>query len=315
MSCLRHASGQHRPLTTLAAGGRRRKGASIPVRLQPCLLLLHTRVTCDPGAAHIRPSLETVVTEAFRDTLAGFQRTLSFLGLPGDKFHEDDYNGILTTIVESRLEGIFGWQAHEQLPGGFTSAGYAGRRDFVLRRRGVDIAVFEALKSGQPNDLRLEEHLHKLFAYSATNLFFHITYSVRKRHSEMIDAVKSMAMRPPTGTDYLGQTPIPDDGARPAALRGAYRRAGSDVTVIFLLVDMLQVDQRPAVGAPELSWRSEGCATRSSRSADRQFIGASPLSLSSASGALSSRRPWRIQVPGSLGSPFRPSRMRPSSGA
>lgn len=197
-------------------------------------------------------ALETVVTEAFRDSLAGFQRTLSFLGLPDNNFHEDDYNGILAELVEARLEGVFGWQAHEQSPGGFTGAGNAGRRDFVLRRRGVDITVFEALISKQPNDARLEEHLHKLFAYSTTDLYFHITYSFRKKPSEMVDAVKELATRPPPGIDYLGQTHLPAQGARPAAIRGAYRKAGTDVAVVFFVVDMLQVPQRQAVGAPQL---------------------------------------------------------------
>lgn len=200
-----------------------------------------------------RPAaLETVVAETFREALAGFQRTLSFLGLPTNKFHEDDYNGILAELVEARLEGMFGWQAHEQSPGGFTGAGNAGRRDFVLRRRGVDITVFEALKSDQPNDARLEEHLHKLFAYSTTDLYFHITYSFRKNLSEMVNAIAALAARPPLGTDYLNQTSLPALGARPAALRGAYRRAGTDVTVFFFVVDMLQVHQRQAVGAPQI---------------------------------------------------------------
>lgn len=198
-------------------------------------------------------ALETVVTESFRDSLAGFQRALSFLGLPDNKFYEDDYNGILAELVEARLEGVFGWQTHEQSPGGFTGAGNAGRRDFVLRRRGVDITVFEALKSDQPNDARLEEHLHKLFAYSTTDLYFHITYSFRKDLSEMVDAVKGLATRPPPGIDYLGQTHLPAQGARPAAMRGAYRKAGTDVTVVFFVVDMLQTRQRQAVGAPQLS--------------------------------------------------------------
>lgn len=242
---------------------------AMPVEVQPHLVTRRENATQIRAALHqfhaLSPgeqaeillddprALETVVTEAFRDSLAGFQRTLSFLKLHKNKFDEDDYNGILAEIVEARIEGVFGWQAHEQSPGGFTGAGNAGRRDFVLRRRSVDIAVFEALKSDQPNDARLEEHLHKLFAYSTTNLYFHITYSFRKNHSEMFDAVKGLATRPPTGIEYLTQTLIPDEGARPAAIRGAYRRAGADVTVVFFVVDMVQVPQRQSVGAPQPS--------------------------------------------------------------
>lgn len=156
-------------------------------------------------------------------------------------------------MVEARLEGSLGWQAHEQSPGGYTEKGNAGRRDFVVRRRGVDITVFEALIASQPNDKRISAHLHKLLGYSWADILFHVTYSNRKDVSEMRTAIEEVAKRPPPGTTYLGQSAIRADGARPGAVRAAYRRNGVDTTVIFFVIDMRQDGLRAAVGAPEVS--------------------------------------------------------------
>lgn len=198
-------------------------------------------------------ALERLLTAAFQDALAAFQRTLSFLKLDRHKeFDEDDFNGIVAELVEARLEGNLGWQAHEQSPGGYTEKGNAGRRDFVIRRRGVDITVFEALKASRPNDERIAEHLHKLFGYSWADILFHVTYSNRKDVLEMLAAVEEVAKRPPPDTTYLGQSAISADGARPGAVRAAYRRNGVDTTVIMFVIDMRQNAQRAAVGAPEV---------------------------------------------------------------
>lgn len=199
-------------------------------------------------------ALEKLLTAAFQDALAAFQRTLSFLKLDRHKhFDEDDFNGIVAELVEARLEGSLGWQAHEQSPGGYTEKGNAGRRDFVIRRRGVDITVFEALKASRPNDERIESHLHKLFGYSWAEILFHVTYSTRRNASEMRAAVENVAKRPPSGTTYLSQSEIPAEGSRPGAIRAAYRKNGVDTTVILFVVDLLQDAQRAAVGAPRAS--------------------------------------------------------------
>jgi hypothetical protein len=198
-------------------------------------------------------ALEKLLTAVFQDALAAFQRTLSFLKLDRHKeFDEDDFNGLVAELVEARLEGNLGWQAHEQSPGGYTEKGNAGRRDFVIRRRGVDITVFEALKASRPNDERIVEHLHKLFGYSWADILFHVTYSNRKDASEMRTAIEQVATHPPPGTTYLGQSAICADGARPGAVRAAYRRNGVNTTVIFFVIDMRQDGLRAAVGAPEV---------------------------------------------------------------
>lgn len=198
-------------------------------------------------------ALEKLLTAAFQDALASFQRTLSFLKLDRNKFHEDDFNGIVAALVEARLEGTLGWQAHEQSPGGFTGKGNPGERDLVIRRRGTDVSVFEALKSASPTDKEIAAHFRKLFAYTAADILFHVTYSFCADVSKMRAAVKLVAEQPPAGILYLNLSDISADGARPAAWRGAYRRDGRDTTVIFFVLDMCQVDQRAAVGAPDVS--------------------------------------------------------------
>jgi len=203
-------------------------------------------------------ALERLLIAAFQDALAAFQRMLSFLKLDKNNFHEDDFNGLVAALVEARLEGSLGWQAHEQSPGGYTKKGNAGRRDLVIRHRGGDITVFEALKASQPSDTRIAEHLHRLFGYSWADLLFHVTYSDRKDISEMRAAVEEAAKRPPPDTTYLDQSAISSDGARPGAVRAAYRRNGVDTTVIFFVIDMLQDGLRAAVGAPKVSQPENG---------------------------------------------------------
>lgn len=45
---------------------------------------------------------------------------------------------------------------------------------------------------------------------------------------------------PWSSTTYLGQREMPAESARPAGIRGSYRRGGLDVTVLFFVVDMRQ---------------------------------------------------------------------------
>lgn len=198
---------------------------------------------------HINP-LEGVVTNLFRDALASFQRQLSFLHLDIADYHEDDFNGLLAEAVQGRVHAILDWQPHEQSPGGFTTAGNAGRRDIVLRARGADIAVVEALKSKQPNDARIVEHFHKLFSYTTADILLHVTYSFRKNLGEMVESIRETAHQPPPGTDFIDAFDIPTDGNRPPGLRGAYRRNGVDVAVLFFVIDMVQHGQRQAINAP-----------------------------------------------------------------
>lgn len=200
-----------------------------------------------PGAA----PLEQVLTDHFRDALASFERSLSSLKLHTTTYLEDDFNGLLAEMVQGRIDTAFGWQAHEQSPGGFTAAGNQRRRDMVVRVRGVDIAAFEALISKQPNDAKISEHLHKLFSYTTAEILIHVTYSHRPNVAEMVEGVKQAAMNVPAGTEYVDQREIPAEGSRPGGIRAAYRRGGVDVAVLFFIVDIAQVTLRQASNAPQ----------------------------------------------------------------
>ena len=197
--------------------------------------------------------LEELLCDAFRDAVAAFERAMSFLHLTKNSFHEDDFNGLFAEIVQGRIEGLFGWQANEQSPGGLTPAGNAGRRDFVLRHNGVDIAVFEALKASRPNDPAIDEHFVKLLGYSHATIFFHITYSFRDAPtSEMLDAVEKVAHQS-FANIVLAAPPerIAADSARPAGIHGRYRRSGGDISVFFCVVDMLQANLRQVSRPPK----------------------------------------------------------------
>lgn len=194
--------------------------------------------------------LERVVTNLFRDALASFQRQLSFLHLDLGEYYEDDFNGLLAETAQGRTYAMLDWQPHEQSPGGFTTAGNAGRRDIALRARGVDIAVIEAIISKRPNDKRIVEHLHKLFSYTTTDILLHVTYSFRENLGEMVEGVRKAACQPPLGTDFISLSDIAPEGGRPPGMRGAYRRNGENVAVLFFVIDMAQHGQRQATNAP-----------------------------------------------------------------
>lgn len=196
--------------------------------------------------------LEQVMCALMQDSLAAFAQLLSALKLDRHSFHEDDFNAILAGIAQSRVEALFGWHAHEQSSGGYTQNGNSGRRDWVLKKNGVDIAVFEGLKATRPTDKAITTHFHKLFAYSTASIFFHVIYAMEGRIPELERAIIAVAKNPPSGTSYSTHRAIPSDGGRLGGLRGAYRRDRSDVTVFFFVVDMRQSAMRQAVGAPQI---------------------------------------------------------------
>lgn len=199
---------------------------------------------------HGTSPLEAAFTELFRDAISALSRSIVFMMAHRNNYHEDDYNGILGELVQARVDTLFGWQAHEQSPGGYTETGRFRRRDIVFRRRSVDIAALEALKSKQPNDRRIVDHLHKLLSYTNADIFVHLTYSLSERTDAMLEGVKRAARMAPPGTRYLNLRPIPREGDRPEGARAAYRRGDSDVVVLFFVVDVLQANQRMAGGAP-----------------------------------------------------------------
>ena len=55
-------------------------------------------------------------------------------------------------------------------------------------------------------------------------------HSFHKHLSELVHAAEGLANRPPSGIDYLGQAPLPAPEARPEAMRGTDRMAGSGTT-------------------------------------------------------------------------------------
>jgi hypothetical protein len=195
--------------------------------------------------------LEQIMCGLMQDALAAFVQLLSSLKLHKNEFDEDDYNAILAEIAQARVEAMFGWQAHEQSPGGVTSKGNPGRRDWALKKGGVAIAVFEALKAARPTDKAITEHFHKLFGYSQAAILFHVTYAMNGNVDEFKEAIEDVARNPPLGTSCIGHGPIASEGARPGGLRGAYRRDGLDVAVLFYVIDMRQSGMRQAVGAPQ----------------------------------------------------------------
>jgi hypothetical protein len=202
-----------------------------------------------PGAG----ALERVLTDAMSDALAAFTRLIPFLKLNHSAYHEDELNTMVASLLQAHLSFRFGWHAHDQTFGGFTAKGNPGERDFVVKKGGEELAVYEALRSSGPSDGRILTHFHKLLAYSNTRLFFHITFSYAGDPQKMMEALEELAKNPPGDFSFRGQQAIAPQGSRPPGTRAVYLREGMPVTVFMFLVDMNQKVQRQGVGAPPLA--------------------------------------------------------------
>lgn len=209
----------------------------------------------DEQAAIVSPgpgALERVLIDAMSDALSAFTRLIPFLKLNYEEYHEDHLNTLVASLMQAHLSFKFGWQAHDQTFGGLTGAGNHGERDFVVKKGGDELAVYEALRPANATDKRILQHFEKLLAYSTTRLFFHITFSYIPDPNVMMNALEEVAKKPPNGFSFRGQEAIAPQGSRPPGRRAVYLRNGEPITVVFFLVDMGQKVQRQAVKAAPL---------------------------------------------------------------
>ena len=160
---------------------------------------------------------------------------------------EDDLSALIREFLVARVSH-FAWSVSDQSKGGFTAKENPGERDIVLKKNSSEIAVIEAVVCKQSVSRgNLVRHFQKLFAYSSCCLFFHLTYAYTGNPESILRILQEIAeVDAPDNFSYINRVEIPHTDSRPVGFTACYSSALGTVKVVFLILDMLQRDQRNA---------------------------------------------------------------------
>lgn len=165
--------------------------------------------------------------------------------------YEDDLTALVHALLSARFD-FLQWSLADQSRGGFSAKGNPGKRDLVLKKGTVTLAVLEAVACDRPITHQwtldeLKSHFQKLFSYSNCRLFFHLTYSYLDDAAAVLDELRGIAKQdPPTGFAFKQLEEHPREDSRPAAVSAIYSSALGDVRVVFVPLDLAQEVQRNA---------------------------------------------------------------------
>ena len=164
---------------------------------------------------------------------------------------EDDINAVVRQLLSSRL-AFLNWEVSDQSQGGYTGKGNPGERDGVIHKNSCELAVIEAVVCDRPPGTQwttkeLTNHFQKLLGYSTCKLFFHLTYSRLSDVSSVVELLKKIAVNEaPTHFVHQAIEDLPPTDSRPTGFLTRYRTGDGDVTVVFLVLNLGQDDQREA---------------------------------------------------------------------
>jgi tetratricopeptide (TPR) repeat protein len=167
---------------------------------------------------------------------------------------EEDLNSLFRQLLLNRLDFVK-WSISDESRGGYSAAGGVGERDLTIARGTSELAVIEAMLCKSPlHQLTIQRHLlshfKKVFGYSGCTIFFHVTYSYINDTAAVlkyiIDAVVSS---PPDDFDFLDTEDLPLHDSQPIGTLARYQSKRTIISVIFLVIDMTQEDQRGAARA------------------------------------------------------------------
>jgi hypothetical protein len=158
---------------------------------------------------------------------------------------ENDLSALISHLLNSRLLYI-NWQVPTQLPGGYTDQGNPGERDFVVQRNLAAIAIIEAVVSGRKIDRNnLTFHFQKLFKYERVRLYFHLTYAYTARLDTINNHLRLTSQRDvPSNFQFVCHKDIHANDNRPSGFIAEYKKGGESYEVVFLVLDMSQMDMR-----------------------------------------------------------------------
>ena len=167
---------------------------------------------------------------------------------------EDDVTTVIRELLLSRLD-FLRWSAPDQSRGGVTPMGNPGERDLMIMRGSTILTVIEAVVCRDPIHRQsvqdnLRRHFQKLLAYGTCRLFFHLTYVYGQVVQGVIDQLKGLAANEaPNGFAFVGLTDIPLTNSRPHGFVARYDDGQGELKVVFLCLNLGQVQQRTAAAA------------------------------------------------------------------
>ena len=167
---------------------------------------------------------------------------------------EDDITTLMREFLGARI-GFLHWSVSDQPRGGFSEKGNAGERDLVLKKEGAELAIVEAILCRQPPRYMsmkkgLTDHFKRLFAYGVCHLFFHVTYCYIPDPGSILPELGRIAKEEvPEGFRFIQSAELPMLDSQPPGFWVRYTSSFGEITVVFLVLDMLQQVQRDAAKA------------------------------------------------------------------
>ena len=130
-----------------------------------------------------------------------------------------------------------------------------GERDLVLRKEGAELAVVEAvICKRSPAQVSMKQelanHFRRLFGYGVCRLFFHLTYCYADNPGSVLSELHRIAREDvPKGFRFIRSDELRTIDAQPPGFAAQYSSSLGEMTVVFLILDMLQQAQRDAAKA------------------------------------------------------------------
>lgn len=203
------------------------------------------------SALQIPPDgIENLVIENVRTAAAGVTALVPMMKIVEVDRSEDNLSALVQAILGARLSYI-GWDVGDQSLGGFTAKGNPGERDLTLRKDTVVVAIIEALICHRPAKQKsmhenLRVHFHKLLSYGTCPIFVHLTYAYTAEIGSILPELKAIASsEAPEGFAFQRMVDLLGDG-RPPGFVAVYNGPLGQVTVAFMVLDLLQHAQRNA---------------------------------------------------------------------
>jgi hypothetical protein len=223
---------------------------------------LHDLAQMDPtqqAYVQTQDSFDSLATSHVRAALA------SLIVLVPVLHYEDDITMLVREFLGARI-GFLHWSVSDQSRGGFSEKENPGERDLVLKKEGTELAVVEAVLCRQsPASMKkgLTEHFKRLFAYGLCHLFFHVTYCYIDDPGSVFPELRRIAKEEvPEGFSFIRSDELRMIDSQPPGFSVQYSSSLGEITLVFLVVDMLQRAQRDAAKTAEAKNLPKGPVAR-----------------------------------------------------
>jgi hypothetical protein len=203
----------------------------------------------EQSSAVMAETLHDFLCREMREACSQIRDLAPFVRMPGDKLPQEDVvTKLLCELLVARFRWL-GWSLHLQDPGGHTGGNKVGERDLIIKKDGVDLAVFEAVRITSVETTELRDHFQKLFGYGVCEIKFLVVWSFASHPDEVLRYIERMVEEEaPKEFSYQRKRSIqlsPGDSMLPGII-SFHRWHGGTVKVVHLVVDLRQEAERNA---------------------------------------------------------------------